>query len=329
MKRGQQSGFALLVVIWGLGVISLLVVSFMTTSRLRLQAANGVAGAARASAIVEGATNLAIMRLLREREQRLTPQGGIQQLPDITAAAAAPAYDGAPNICVFADAVVMVSIEDETGKIDLNASAPDLISGLLVGLGENKARADAVAAAIVAFRSAPAPGGAAPPSSGGRPFGPKLGLFQSVMELDQIEGVDPALFRRIAPLFTVHARAAALNPRAAPPALFAAMAGMAPEEVNALIDRPFPNSLNRADPRFPSKFSGQIEPGAYAIRVEAILANGQAGGRETIIDFSGVDINSGAAGVQGGFSLKEIRRAPSRYTAALQSAALAGGLRPC
>lgn len=328
MKRTQPSGFALLVVIWGLGVISLLVVSFMTTGRLRLQAANNVAGAARASAIVEGATNLAIMRLLRERASRLTPQGDIQPL-DPTSAATTPAYDGAPTSCAFADAAVMISIEDETGKIDLNASAPDLISAFLVGVGESKARADSVAAAIIAFRSVPAPGAAPPPSQGSRPFGPKLGLFQTVMELDQVEGVDPALFRRIAPMFTVHARAAAVNARAAPPALFAAMAGMAPEEVNTLIQKPFPNSLNRADPRFPSQFGGQIEPGAYAIRVEAVLPNGQSSGRVTIIDFSGVDLNAVASGVQGGFSLKEIRRAPSRYAAELQNAALSGGLRPC
>lgn len=324
MKHNRQNGFALLVVIWGLGVISLLVVSFMTTGRLRLQAAGNIAGAARAAAIVEGVSNLTIMRVLKERDQRMTQPQAVAGQQDMRAT-----YDGAPVFCSFGGAAVAVAVEEEGGKVDLNAAAPELIAAVITGLGESRGRAESVAASIVAFRTIQQaginPGPAA--GSGSRPFPPKFGLFQTVMELDQVEGVDPALFRKLTPMFTVYSRNPAINPAASPPALFAALMGMKPDDIEQMLRAPFPNKLNRSDPRFPPQFKGPSESMAYQIRVEAVLPGGQAGGRETIIDLGGADVTA-AFTAGGAYSIKEIRRAPARFRDALTGAA-AGGLRPC
>ena len=63
LSKRSQSGFALLVVIWGLGIIALLIVSFMKTSRWDLQVASNVAGSAAASLLAKSAINLGLLDL--------------------------------------------------------------------------------------------------------------------------------------------------------------------------------------------------------------------------------------------------------------------------
>ncbi len=324
--RGKRAnGFALITVIWGLGIISLLVVSFMTTGRLRLQAANNVAGAAQAAAVVDGATNLTIMQLLSERDTRLG-----QAATGAQVGGARAVHEGAPRFCQFGAAAVALAVEEESGKIDLNAASPDMLKAVLLGLGEDRTRADALAMSIVAFRTqqdALTQRGAAS-GSGDRPFGPKNALFQTVLELDQVEGVTPALFRRLTPLTTVYSRNPGVNPLASPPALFAALVGLKADEVDALLHAPFPNGLDRKDPRFPAQFKGGASEETFLIRVEALFPNGQAAGRETIIDFS-VGLTAALGGAGGAYAVKEVHRAPSRYSDVLRGALTEGGLQPC
>ncbi|MCX7899587.1 MAG: general secretion pathway protein GspK [Methylocystis sp.] len=320
--RRRADGFALILVIWGLGVISLLVVSFMTTGRLRLQAANNVAAGAQAIAAVDGVANLVIMRLLAERgsAQALTGAGGVNR----------PVYDGAPYFCAFGDAAMAVSVEDESGKIDLNAAAPEMLKAALLGLGEDARRAEALTAAIVAFRTQrEALEHWSSRGPGEKPFAPKYAPFQTVLELDQVEGVDPQLFKLLTPITTVHSRNTGVNPLAAPPALFAALLGYKRGDVERLILSPFPNALTRNDPNFPTQFKNAGGLGdVVTIRVEAMLPGGQASARETIVDFN-VGLSAGFGAPAAPYLTREIRRSASRYRDALRAALNAGGLRPC
>jgi general secretion pathway protein K len=120
-KSLSRKGFALLIVIWGLGAIALLVLSLLTTGRLRLQTAFNLAGAAQAQSIAEAAANLAILSLVAEKDARGGPQ------------APAP-HDGAPRFCALRDAAVALAIEDEGGKIDLDAASDDFLRQALAGL---------------------------------------------------------------------------------------------------------------------------------------------------------------------------------------------------
>lgn len=302
-----RRGFALLAVIWGVGIISLLIVSFMSNSRLRLQMAHNIASATQASVIADGVANMVVMKLLSERDQIATQ-------PE------APVHDGAPRFCVFEGAAIAVGVEDEGGKIDINAAAPDLLKAALTGLGADPRGAEMIANAIVAYRTAAegvgAPSFAAP--AGDKPFGPKRALFQTVMELDQVSGIDASLFRELVPFVTVQSHSPGLDFRAAPPALFAALVGRSPQEVRALIEAPFPNALNRKDPRINAAFNQQGEHGAFLIHVEALLATGQTAAKDTL-----VDLRAGIPGQQ--FAIREIRRARSRYVDHLRAMIASNG----
>lgn len=298
-RRKRRAGFALLAVIWGTGVIAMMVVAFMTSGRLRLQTAHNIAGATEANFIAESAVNFATLALLSKRGAAVA---GPNAETDV--------YDGAPSFCVLDGAAVALSVEEESGKIDLNAATPQLLQSALVGVGLDERAARDVANSIVAFRTAPAPGQIAPTLASDKPIEPKQGLFETVMELDQVSGVDPALFRALIPLVTVHSRSPGIDPRVSPPALFAALSGYPIEQVRLLAATPYPNQIDRRDTRFPLNFTQPADHGAYLIHAEALLASGQTSAKDAIIDMRP------SSGKQ--FALKEMRRGASRYAQRLR-----------
>lgn len=140
-SRGEK-GFALVTVIWGLGFMTLLILSYLSTARLLLQTAFNLAGATRADRIADAAIGESALSLLTERDAR-----GVQ--PE------RPIHDGAPHICELDDAAVAISIEKESGKVDLSAASFKLLQAFFTGLGVDARDVDAIAAGIVAFRPRP------------------------------------------------------------------------------------------------------------------------------------------------------------------------------
>src|SRR5690606_6678631 len=117
--------------------------------------------------------------------------------------------DGRPYAWAYRDAEVVVEVVDEEGKVDLNLADMPLLERLLLATGSDAAEARAVAAAILDWRdidplTQPA-GGAEDPdyAAADLPYGAKDAPFEDVSELQQVLGVDRALFGRVAPHVTV------------------------------------------------------------------------------------------------------------------------------
>jgi general secretion pathway protein K len=117
---------------------------------------------------------------------------------------------------------------------------------------------------------------------------------------------------------TVHSHRAGLNPEAAPSALFAALAGFPLDEVQTLAGHPFPNRLDRRDPRFPAAFKQVTGGGGLLVHSEVLLPSGQAGLREVIVEK--------ALNAPGQFSIKELRRGRPRYLNDLRSLQQSGAV---
>jgi general secretion pathway protein K len=301
VRPGRRRGFALLVVIWGVGVITLLIVSFMTTARARLQAAFNAAGVTETQLLAEGAVNLAIVKLLAE--QSAAPLANAQ-----------PPHDGAPTYCSLSGATVSIAIEDEEGKVDLNTASDKLLETMLIGFGADPREAGALARAITEFREQPASAvdaRFAAPGYSDRPFGPKRMPFQTTLELDQVSGFEPALTRMLLPFVTVHSRSPGVDPTIAPPALFAALSGYRPEVVRMIAARSDPKSVDRRDSRFPREYAqAGSHSGAYLIHAEVARPNGAIGVEEALVRVGGVS----GGGVSGGepFTILELRRGRAR-----------------
>ena len=118
------------------------------------------------------------------------------------------------------------------GLVDLNAASPALLEWLLRGLGVAPDRAAALAAAIVDFRDEddiPSINGAESTAyrAAGLAHGPKNAPFETVMELDQVLGMDVTLLGRLRAVTTVYSRQRGIDGAVAPREILSA-AGLPP-----------------------------------------------------------------------------------------------------
>jgi general secretion pathway protein K len=143
----------------------------------------------------------------------------------------------------FEQAGLQVKVFDESGKIDLNVAGPDLISGLLLALDVDPQRAQALTGAILDWRDPDdllaAQGGAEDPEyeAAGLKYGAKDRPFDTVPELQQVLGMDPDLYARLAPYLTVYSGLAQPNARFASEPVLRAMALPAAQIAQLLAQR--------------------------------------------------------------------------------------------
>ncbi|GAC1599669.1 MAG: hypothetical protein NVS3B2_01110 [Ramlibacter sp.] len=191
----RQRGVALVAVLWVVAALSILVTGLVQTQREEIRTASSARVRLQADALGQGAIHLAVQMLLantggQERRERLAHM----RIP----------YDGVE---------VQVEIAPLNGLVDLNlAPAPLLAATFAVGGGVEPARAQQLAASVVAARDA-------------RPGGPPP-RFQAPEELLGVAGVDYDLYARLAHLLTTDSRGSGrINPLAAAPGVLLLLAG--------------------------------------------------------------------------------------------------------
>lgn len=186
-----QRGAALVLVMWLVALLTALVGAYAASARIEYMQGRGLHGAVVAESAARAGLEYALVRL-----QAQDPE--FVWMPD-----------GRPYRWAFGAADVEIRIVDESGKIDLNAADAALLSSLFRGLGAEDGRADAVAGAIVDWRDAddltqPMGGAEAPQyAQAGLPYGAKNAPFETVGELEQVLGMDRALYESAAPHLTV------------------------------------------------------------------------------------------------------------------------------
>lgn len=190
-KANRTRGLALVSVLWIVALLAVLAVGILHTGRTDTQLARNLVEAAQAEALADGAIEVALAELTSPPSA-----GGWRR-------------DGATYGWRVNGGEVRVRVTEEAGKIDLNAAPAELLTALLQAAGMERGEAGRLAAAIVDFRDEdqlPGPGGAEDPDyrRAGAPRGARDAPFFVVDELQQVLGMSPALYRRIAPALTVY-----------------------------------------------------------------------------------------------------------------------------
>ncbi len=190
----RQRGFALLVVLWTLGLLGLLVAGLAASARSGTGLSSNVRGSALAEAAADGGVGQAIFQLLR---------GGWQP-------------DGLPHRFTIGSAAVVVTIEDQTGRFNPNFSSPPMLAALLGAAGLDPAQATDLSRMLVDWRTA------ATISLTGRlkldryrlanlPYGPPDRPFESVEEMGLVPGMSSDLLGRLKPYLSVYQAGDASN----------------------------------------------------------------------------------------------------------------------
>jgi general secretion pathway protein K len=185
----RQRGFALLIVLWTVGFLALLGTQIVAAGRSDTQLADNLKQEAELAAAADGAVAQVMFRMLAERD---------------------PGYqaDGLVRALRIGQTGVLVRIERESNRVNLNTASAQLLRALVIQVGGAPAVADRVAAAVLDWRTSgtnPRPGGAkaAEYRAAGLGYGPPGAPFRLVEELADVLSVTPDLFARMAPHLTV------------------------------------------------------------------------------------------------------------------------------
>ena len=182
-----DAGFALIIVLWTLVLVTLLVTQLLAAGRSEAQLAANIRGAAAVQAAADGSLQQAVFHLLDQT---------VRHWP----------ADGTSHTLAIAGINTLVRIDNEAGKINPNSAPAGLLNALLRRVGADTRTAATVAAAIAAWRSplVPASEQAALYKAAGHDYLPPDAPFQSLDELGLVLGMTPSLLARVTPFMSLY-----------------------------------------------------------------------------------------------------------------------------
>jgi general secretion pathway protein K len=274
-RCGPSQGFALLIVLWILTLLSVMAASFSFSMRTESILTTNLVDRARAEALVTAGIHRGILELYRsEQESQWRHDGTVYSIP-------------------FGKHQIHVSILSENGKIDLNAAPEALIQGLFSSLG-TEVDGQRLADAILDWRDRDHDRrlhGAEDLqyASAGRPYGARDAPYLTVEELDQVLGLTAELVRQVKPAVTVFSGQSKIDPNTAPRQALLAIPDMDPDQVDQFIATRAhldPSELESAvnlllagNEQYLSPSKGNV----YTIRAEVGLPNGVRVRRAAVI----------------------------------------------
>jgi len=254
MKRPmRQRGVALLLVLWACTLLAILLGGYAALARTAALQTRYQFEQTRAHYAAEAGLMRAIYALQDpDPKRRWLDNGHVYPFP-------------------FDDAKVQVSIIDEGGKVDLNAASPQVLQALFGAAGLDATAAAKLTANVVAWRSfvtdtAQADSARAAYAAAGRDYGPRHGPFATLEELQQVLGMTPVLYQQLEPAITIWSGRAIPDPNTAPPLALAAIPGLNPQQVQAMLAARQQNGVAGTSP-----YGGGI---THSIRSQAELADG-------------------------------------------------------
>jgi general secretion pathway protein K len=281
MRRSQR-GAAFLIVMWLLALLAVILGSFALLARSERLQARHLYDTTRARYAAEAGVHRAVFAMaLPDPTQRWVP-------------------DGRPYTFEFDGAEIEVKITDETGKIDINAVDVSVLAQFLQGFELSLDQASALAAAIVDWRDPDdllTLNGAEIEAyeAAGLSYGPRNAPFELLDELQQVLGMNYALFERVAAYLTIYSGLAMPNPAFAAAPVLQSLPGMDAMLAEQALNARFgydpvrggdPAALPDGTPLVVTAGSG-----TYSIRSRARLPNGAWTELDTAVRLGGVPVS--------------------------------------
>ncbi len=234
-SQARDRGFALLIVLWSLVLVTLLTTQILSNGRTAMHLATNLRDVAMARASADGAINEAIYHLVSTGPDAWQP-------------------DGTAHVLNVGGMAVTVRVDSFAGKINPNLASTALLAGLFQAAGAGPNQAQTMANAIIEWRS-PAPSQQetqariAAYRHAGMPFGPPGRGFDDLGELADVLSMQPALLAAAMPYMSLY-QSADPDPSRADPIVRHALAisGQAGSS-SAAFDGSFPVDVIEAEAR--------------------------------------------------------------------------------
>jgi general secretion pathway protein K len=267
-----------------LTLLSVIAAGLVSQTHAELQIAHNMKEAAQARALAEGGVFLAISHML-------DPSPETQWRPD-----------GQERAVEYGGGTIRIALQDEAGKIDLNAAPDELLGGLFAVLGVGSEETARLVDAIADWKDeddVPRLNGAERDDyrRAGLAWVPRNGPFEAVEELSLVAGMTPALYARASPLVTIHSQNARVNPATASAQVLQALPGARPAEIARFVQARDRAEAERAltgqvpAPLPPmtglEQFLSPIPSRVVTIRSEGRTPGGGLFVREAVVDTTG------------------------------------------
>lgn len=262
----NQRGVAFIIVIWVMVVLTVLLSGFVVVARTEAMQSRFLLDSAQARYAAEAGISRASWELRNIDPLTMWVPDGRQ-------------YD-----FEFEGAQVTVEVQDESGKIDINAAGLDTLTRMFVAVGVEQVQADKLAAAVIDWRDVDdllTLNGAEDPDyeSEGLEYGAADAPFTTIGELQQVLGMNYELYAKLQNDITIYGGVDRPN------AAFASMLGLQtigdidPILAQQLLD--MRRQLRPGDPAAGSALMPDGSPllaqggtGTYTLRSKATMANG-------------------------------------------------------
>jgi general secretion pathway protein K len=275
-RAPPERGFALVLVIWVLALLAALAAAIAHETHSGALLARSQLDLAQARELANSGVVLATMGLIDPDE--------------ITRWRA----DGAARTVHYADGTVIITVQDEGGKIDVNEAPMILLDGVLAVLGVSTQEHDALLGGIaerrrVAASSAKARAtGALLSDTDALPADRKDAPFADLSELRLLPGLSGATFERIRPFLTVYSGRPTVNPLTAPDVVLLAIPGVTRQDLAFFRAAGARAATAVEPPALPAsdRFARVRDLRAVTINARATMQSGVRYAREAVIAIS-------------------------------------------
>ncbi len=219
----RQQGVALVLVLWVVTLLSVIAGNFAFSMRGEAQIARNLLSTAQAQAQADAGVQRAWYELMKPSTELNRWLG-----------------DGTPHDLALADGALRVSIQDESGKIDLNTTSEALLVGLFRSVGMGAESATALADSVQDWRDPDKlrrlhGAEEAEYLAAGKSYAPSNAPFETVDEMQRVLGMTPALFSLLEPALTVHSKQPGINTAVAQREALLAIPGVNPDMVQQFL----------------------------------------------------------------------------------------------
>jgi len=281
----ESEGFALLLVLWAVMILAVIAAAMLAGSNTaQLQAYGGV-DLVRRTALEDAAIARAVAGAMADQTAPTTPGGSLNFMKT-------PRWqrDGTPQTISFEGHDITVAIEDESGKVDINAASKDTLTALLRTTDMSGADIEDLVNHIIDWRSDPkdsAKDNIIPVEYQGLGYAyhSRHAPFQSIDELRLVDGMSPEVYDQIAPGITVYSRQKAIDPNTAPLVALMTLPGLDREKaIDVIAGRargipysPPPGQASGASPASATPANGVAAPATsgvigHALTITAAIA---------------------------------------------------------